>query len=643
MFRALVLVVAAAIVGLVGGQQSAEAQETASATRSFSSSEVASGGPLTVTITVDNYGGIGQLTEEFPADFTFDRSSPEVTPSGQTLTFNLVGDTSVSYTLTAPTTTETRSISGFSGTLEPAVTEEVVVSGLSSVTVLSPPAQQTASATRSFSSSEVASGGPLTVTITVDNYGGIGQLTEEFPADFTFDRSSPEVTPSGQTLTFNLVADMSVSYTLTAPTTTETRSISGFSGTLEPAVTEEVVVSGLSSVTVLSPPAQQTASATRSFSPSEVASGGTLTVTITVADYGGIGQLTEEFPADFTFESSPEGTRSDQTVTFTLVGDESVSYTLTAPTTTETRSISGFSGTLEPAVTEEVVVSGLSSVTVLSPPAQQTASATRSFSSSEVASGGPLTVTITVDNYGGIGQLTEEFPADFTFDRSSPEVTPSGQTLTFNLVADMSVSYTLTAPTTTETRSISGFSGTLEPAVTEGVVVSGPSSVTVRRPSSGGGGGGTPANRAPVFSEGASATRSVAENSAAGTAVGSRVTATDPDGNRVTYSLGGDDASLFAIDPRTGQVSVGEGTALDFETKSSYAVTARAADRRNSSDTIALTITVTNVGLDDSYDANDDGMIDGDEFLDAVEDYFNDVSGIDSDRILDIVELYFSS
>ena len=277
--------------------------------------------------------------------------------------------------------------------------------------------------------------------------------------------------------------------------------------------------------------------------------------------------------------------------------------------------------------------------------AQETASATRSFSPSEVASGGPLTVTITVDNYGGIGQLRETFPAAFTFE-SSPVATRSGQTLTFNLVADTSVSYTLTAPTTTETRSISGFSGTLEPAVTEGVGVSGPSSVTVRRPSSGGGGGGgggTPANRAPVFSEGASATRSVAENSAAGTAVGRRVTATDPDGNRVTYSLGGDDASLFAIDPRTGQVSVGEGTALDFETKSSYAVTARAADRRNSRDTIALTITVTNVGLDDSYDANDDGMIDGTEVLNAVEDYFNDVSGIDSERMLDIVELYFSS
>ena len=36
-------------------------------------------------------------------------------------------------------------------------------------------------------------------------------------------------------------------------------------------------------------------------------------------------------------------------------------------------------------------------------------------------------------------------------------------------------------------------------------------------------------------------------------------------------------------------------------------------------------------------------MFDGTEVLNAVEDYFNDVSGIDLERILDIVELYFSS
>ena len=141
LFRGLVLVVAAATVGLVavglvGGQHSAEAQQTASATRSFSPSEVEAGGQLVVTIAVDAYGGIGQLRETFPADFTFE-SSPEGTRFDQTLTFNLVGDTSVSYTLRAPTTTGIKS--GFSGILAPAVGAGVTVDGPSSVTVSSPP------------------------------------------------------------------------------------------------------------------------------------------------------------------------------------------------------------------------------------------------------------------------------------------------------------------------------------------------------------------------------------------------------------------------------------------------------------------------------------------------------------------------
>ena len=476
MFRGLVLAVVAAIVGLVavglvGGQQSAEAQQTASATRSFSPSEVEADGQLVVTIRVAGYGGIGQLTETFPADFTFE-SAPEGTRSGQTLTFILLGATSVSYTLTAPTTGGEQS--GFSGTLEPAEGDGVTVGGPSAVTVSSPPALETASATRSFSPSEVEADGQLVVTIRVADYGGIGQLTETFPADFTFE-SSPEGTRSGQTLTFILLGATSVSYTLTAPTTSGEQS--GFSGTLEPAEGAGVKVGGPSAVTVSSPPAQQTASATRSFSPSEVEADGQLVVTIRVADYGGIGQLTETFPTDFTFESSPEGTGSGQTLTFILLGGTSVSYTLKAPTTSGEQS--GFSGTLEPAEGTGVKVGGPSAVTVSSPPAQETASATRSFSPSEVEADGQLVVTIRVADYGGIGQLTETFPADFTFE-SSPEGTRSGQTLTFILLGGTSVSYTLKAPTTSGEQS--GFSGTLEPAEGAGVTVGGPSAVTVSSP-----------------------------------------------------------------------------------------------------------------------------------------------------------------
>ena len=61
--------------------------------------------------------------------------------------------------------------------------------------------------------------------------------------------------------------------------------------------------------------------------------------------------------------------------------------------------------------------------------------------------------------------------------------------------------------------------------------------------------------------------RSVAENSAVGSAVGDPVAATDPgrDGPDVlTYSIGGTDGSSFDIDSGTGQIKVK--AALDFET-----------------------------------------------------------------------------
>ena len=157
------------------------------------------------------------------------------------------------------------------------------------------------------------------------------------------------------------------------------------------------------------------------------------------------------------------------------------------------------------------------------------------------------------------------------------------------------------------------------------------------------------ANNAPEFPASEDGMRSVPENRAAGENIGYPVAATDADaGDTLTYTLGGTDTASFAIDDTTGQLMTM--AALDFEipadadTDNAYEVTVTASDGNTAADAmVAVTITVTNVGLDDSYDANDDGMIDGDEVLDAVADYFNDVSGIDSDRILDIVELYFSS
>ena len=213
-------------------------------------------------------------------------------------------------------------------------------------------------------------------------------------------------------------------------------------------------VGGPSSVTVSSPQAQQTASATRSFSPSKVDPDGELVVTITVADYGGIGQLTETFHPDFTFvRSSPEATRSGETLTFNLVGDSSVSYTLTAPTTPTTPGRSRvFSGNLEPAEGEGVGVGGPSSVTVLGP------HATRSFSSTRVGPSGQVTVTITARNYGSLGAVVERLPNGFAYvssalayvEQHTAYVEKLKMELTFLTFAlldpNTSLMYTVTAP-----------------------------------------------------------------------------------------------------------------------------------------------------------------------------------------------------
>ena len=101
-------------------------------------------------------------------------------------------------------------------------------------------------------------------------------------------------------------------------------------------------------------------------------------------------------------------------------------------------------------------------------------------------------------------------------------------------------------------------------------------------------------NLAPMFDEGATATRSIDENTAAGMNVGDPVTATDPDeGDKVAYTLSGTDAASFTINGSTGQLMTQ--AALDHETKDSYMVTVTAMDADSATDTIDVTINVNNV------------------------------------------------
>ena len=144
-------------------------------------------------------------------------------------------------------------------------------------------------------------------------------------------------------------------------------------------------------------------------------------------------------------------------------------------------------------------------------------------------------------------------------------------------------------------------------------------------------------NRPPVFDDqdedtdgvqNDAATRKVAEDAKAASPsddaadtdvatdnVGSPVTATDPDPNddagALVYTLEGADAASFTI--RTGQIEVGAGTELDYETKQTYTVTVRAADSFGESDTIVVTIMVTDVDeapeIMRAPDANVDSLV----------------------------------
>ena len=96
----------------------------------------------------------------------------------------------------------------------------------------------------------------------------------------------------------------------------------------------------------------------------------------------------------------------------------------------------------------------------------------------------------------------------------------------------------------------------------------------------------------PMF-ESETGTRVVAENTAADTGIGDPVTATDADGDTLIYTLGGTDAASFGIGSTTGQLMTK--AALDYEAKASYEVTVTATDPGDLSDSIDVTITVTNV------------------------------------------------
>ena len=100
----------------------------------------------------------------------------------------------------------------------------------------------------------------------------------------------------------------------------------------------------------------------------------------------------------------------------------------------------------------------------------------------------------------------------------------------------------------------------------------------------------TNVNEAPAFSA-ASVARTVFHNAEAGDAAGGPVAATDPDGDALTYSLGGADAASFRILAATGQITVAQGTAI-AAIDSTYRLTVRASDPSGAAATVSVAVRV---------------------------------------------------
>ena len=101
-------------------------------------------------------------------------------------------------------------------------------------------------------------------------------------------------------------------------------------------------------------------------------------------------------------------------------------------------------------------------------------------------------------------------------------------------------------------------------------------------------------NRAPFFEEGVKITRTVPENSPQGTNVGEPVIATDLNGDTLTYTIEDQVGGPYEVD-NSGQITVGTGAGLDYESRTAQEVQLTVEDPDGLSDTIEVQIEITDV------------------------------------------------
>ena len=421
--RALTLMMIVAAVGAAGLLSPGPVDATGhSATRSFSATSVIVGGTVEVTIQVADLGAFGGVTETLPEGFSYVSTTMDNEPviDGQDVTFALFGVDSFTYTVRAPDAVGAHT---FHGVVKDNALDSNEVGGDSDVMVR-PSAVE---ASRSFSASTVDAGGELTVTITAAEYGQFGQVVETLPAGFGYVSTSLDDPPwvSGQMLGFSLFGEESFTYTVTASRTLGSHE---FSGVAKDEARMETAIGGDSTVTVQAATASH--SAVRSVD-SRVEAGAEVVVTIDLEGLGGFGQVRETLPEGFAYVSSSlpddQVASADGMLTFTILRDDSFTYTVTASGTEGGHALSGeavndvrasasIGGAASIAVGSTVVSSdGGNVMLTITPDAQSVYFKGRIVTDMEGCENGPerkLALCVTVDAWDAQGAEIEGFSLD---------------------------------------------------------------------------------------------------------------------------------------------------------------------------------------------------------------------------------------
>ena len=521
------------------------------------------GASFTLRATVRNQGGAaaGSTTLRYYRSTDSTISSSD-TPAGTDSVSSLGAGASSAQSigLTAPATTGTYYYGACVGTVSGESATRNNCSAAVTVTVTAPDLVVDAP---TVSAGSPLTGASFTLRATVRNQGSAaaGSTTLRYYRSTDSTISSSD-TPAGTDSVSSLGAGntSAESIPLAAPTSAGTY----YYGACVDAVTNESARTNNCStgvrVTVVAPP--DLVVGTPRVSNSNPAAGTALTLSATVRNQGGSTAagttLTYYRSTNATIATNDTSVGTDPVSGLDAGASSPKSTSVTAPSTAGTY----YYGACVDALTNESDTTNNCSVavavTVGEAPAPDLVVEAPTVSDSSPLTGSSFTLRATVRNLGSgaAGNTTLRYyrSSDATISTSDTPETSTAAVGVLGAGASITQLIPLTAPATTGTY----YYGACVDALTNESDTTNNCSAAVR----------VTVGAAPVFSEGDSTERSVVENSAAGTNVGSAVTATDADNDILTYSLEGTDAASFSIVSTRGQIQTS--AELNHEARSRY-------------------------------------------------------------------------